>query len=229
MNIIDTNKYVEFKNILSGCRTILDAYYFAELYIKKNPEMKGLVYSMINGKRYDNALDFKTMKSILDSLNDCEYMDSAREIIDMYTSKNIDNTQIRSLLKISANKPIRPPNKIDNEKVISVVSNDKPNLITRPCPHCSHLCSVDPGSEYVICGYTNMKVGYDWKGCGKDWCFLCGKILCKTWDTNELFLEMNRYHDSECCKNHSRENFRKYPEEYCSCQSKHVNRYIKDI
>ena len=41
--------------------------------------------------------------------------------------------------------------------------------------------------EYVICGYINSNKGYDWNGCGKDWCAKCNKMLCKSWDLNQLW------------------------------------------
>ena len=77
MDILDKNKYVEFSHILSGCRTITDAYFFAEIYLKSNPEMGTLIYSMINGKRYDQVLDLKTIKSALEVTNEQKYKEEA--------------------------------------------------------------------------------------------------------------------------------------------------------
>jgi hypothetical protein len=53
---------------------------------------------------------------------------------------------------------------------------------------------------------------------------VCGKMLCKNWFNHELFVEMNRFHDTECCKNHAKENNKIYPDDYCMCQNTHVNR-----
>jgi hypothetical protein len=224
MNILDEHKYNEFSNILSGCRTVLDAYHFAEIYIKKNPEMKGLVYSMVNGKRYESIMDFKTVKSVIESLNECQFRDDADEIIELYSKKTFDSIQKRSLSKISKNKPSRPLNYQKHETKLNINTDEKINLVSKMCPHCGHPCTTSVDSTYVICGYIDIRSGYDWKGCGKDWCFKCGKILCKSWDTNQLFLEMNRYHDHECCKNHAKENSRQYPEEYCYCENQNVKR-----
>jgi hypothetical protein len=45
------------------------------------------------------------------------------------------------------------------------------------CPHCDRLCVKDDACNYVVCGRTDtgFKIGY---GCGKPFCFLCGKKLC---------------------------------------------------
>jgi hypothetical protein len=197
---IDKNKYDEFEQILSGCRTILDAYYFGEIYNKYNAEMKSLVSSMINGKRYEQVIDLKTMSSTLETLNNCVYREDAEEII-------------------AKNKQMRPVNK---PKVDPPV--EKKICVTKNCPHCSRECKNDINVEYTICGYNDPHVGYDLQGCTKDWCFKCGKMLCKSWGSDELFLPMNRYHNSECCKIHAKENSKQYLEEYCQCVNDNVLR-----
>jgi len=214
---IDKNKYDEFKHILSGCRTILDAYYFGFLYNKHNVEMKGLVGSMINGKRYEQVIDLKTMSSTLETLNNCVYREDAEEIIE--TKKTLDTTQLRTLMRMAKNKQSRPINRprIDPPA-------EKKILVTKNCPHCLRECKTDVNVEYTICGYSDQHVGYDLQGCTKDWCFKCGKMLCFSWGQDELFLPMNRYHDDECCKLHAKENFKQYLEEYCHCSNNNVCR-----
>jgi len=61
--------YTKFKHILSGCRTIYDALYFAQYYIKNNPEYKSLINGMIHGKHYEKITDFRTISNILNILN----------------------------------------------------------------------------------------------------------------------------------------------------------------
>lgn len=223
MNIIDEKKCAEFKHILSGCRTVLDAYYFAELYINKNPEMKSIVHSMVNGKRYDTVLDFKTLKSTLELINECQYREDADDISDTNAKKTCDIVQIRSFTRISRNKPNRPINL--DKKVQSITKIDKPiELVMKHCPHCNHKCTTNFDASYVICGNIDPKGGFDWKGCNKDWCFTCGKMLCKNWYNHDLFVEMNRFHDSECCKIHAKENDKTFPDDYCMCSNIHVKR-----
>jgi hypothetical protein len=227
MNIIDNNKYIEFKYILSGCRTILDAYYFADLYIKKNPEMREIIYSMINGKRYDDVLDFRTMRSIISDINECKYQSDANDII--YKKTN-DLTQARTFSRMIKYKPIKPPSEKDSiNKYIKYnqtnISNAKDDLISKMCPHCDHICKANIMTTYIVCGYHDDHAGYDWKGCARDWCFKCGKRLCKIWDIDKLFMQTNRSHDKECCKNHAKEYAKNYPDEYCQCNNKYVQRH----
>ena len=101
--------------------------------------------------------------------------------------------------------------------------------ISKNCPHCYHVMNMLENTTYVICGYTSPNQGYDWNGCGKDWCFQCSKMLCKSWEMNALHLQMNRNHDDECCSKHAQNNSHKYPEDYCHCNNIHVRRESNDI
>jgi hypothetical protein len=213
MNIIDENKYKEFYNILSGCRTIVDAYYFAEIYLKKNPEMKQIIYSMINGKKYDHVIDFRSLKSTLENINTCQYKNQACNTANVYYQKTIDNVQKACLSRII--------NYVKESSKIHVQ-----NIEIKSCPHCNIATELISDIQYVICGYNNTQTGFDWKGCGYDWCFKCEKILCKKWDIDELFINTNRLHDNECCKNHAIKNNKQYPNEYCQCSNNNVNRNI---
>ena len=225
MNLIDRAKYDEFSNVLSGCRTILDAYHFSEKYSRNNPEMKSLISSMINGKRYEQLLDFKTMKYALENLDNIYYRDDADEFIELYCKKTTDVAQIRALTRIAKNKILRPTNKPKFDTAITVSTINEDNyMVTKKCPHCKNDCKTDAAVSYVICGYTNTHKGYDWSGCGKDWCFKCEKILCKMWEPNKLYVELNRSHDGECCKRHAKENNYSYPEDYCQCSNDNVTR-----
>lgn len=219
---IDKNKYYEFSHVLSGCRTILDSYHFAEKYSKNNPETKSLVFSMINGKRYEQILDLKTMRVLVEMLDNVKYKDEADEIIKRYSEKTNDTTQLKTLARITRSKILRPIGEI--KQPIQINTEIVPELVSKICPHCDEDCIAPIDAEYTICGYTNSKTGYNLVGCGKDWCFKCGKILCKKWDTHQLFLGTNKYHDGECCKKHAKDNNKLYPEEYCQCSNINVQR-----
>lgn len=225
MDLIDKNKYNEFTDILSGCRTILDAYHFAEKYGKSNPEMKVLISSMINGKRYEQVLDFKTMKSAMELIDSVDYKDDAEEIIERYEKMSTDIVQIRALKRIAKNKLLRPLGK-PKSGMTNIEINEEDQMIIKKCPHCTHDCKSNLNTDYIICGYTDPHKGYDWNGCGKDWCFKCGKMLCKTWEPNKLYIELNRCHDNECCKSHAKQNNKQYPEDYCQCFNSNVMRDI---
>ena len=210
MNI--NNKYNEFKHILSGCRTCLDAYYFGDLYIKRNPEMKDIVMSMINGKRYDNIMDCKTMIDFMETINKCTYQDEAEKFIDITSTKQFDPAQSKTLKRIANSKQLR------NISFKSIKPNIiKLNMTIKECPHCGHNCIGDNKTKYIICGYSDTKKGYDLEGCGKEWCFKCGKILCKSWNEHKLFNENNRIHNNVCCKEHSIIHNKIYPNDYCQC------------
>ncbi len=319
MDIIDENKYNEFKNILLGCKNINDAEYFADLYTKKNPETKKLVMALLHGKKYFcNYKDFRSMQKIMEKCDECQNQDDAMEVIneyfaDLYTEKSSEtkksvmallhgkkhfcdykdfrsmqkimekcnecpnqddsmegikeyyfrdkngfsndfrdsnkdnndiqyrtlllslfdsfkdnnNVQYRTLMRIAKNKKAvfekdprnRPP----------FMRKDKSNsLVVKYCPHsnCGKPYRGTNETKYVICGYENDHRGYDWVGCRQDWCFACGKMLCKLWEKHQLDVDCNRIHDSECCKKHAVDNKRIYLTDYCQCENKYTKRSL---
>jgi hypothetical protein len=214
MDTIYEYKYNQFRYILSGCRTIIDAYNFGELYLSKNPEMKLIIYSMINGKKYDNIIDFTTIKYIINELTNQQYYEDALKILEQY--KTTDSTQNIILQNIISQKPKK-------QNIIKYITNIK-QIIIKKCPHCNIDNTGDTETTYYICGYNDTKKGYNWNGCGKDWCFSCGKFLCKSWNINQLHVESNRYHNIKCCLNHCiaynknhPNNIRNYNDDYCQC------------
>lgn len=186
--------------------------------------MKPTISSMINGKRYEQVLDLKTMRSLLEMLDNVMYRNEAEEIIQRYSEKTHDVTQLKTLSKIAKFKILRPPGEYNNSTQHITVQSDPIIYVNKTCPHCSKECEAQIDTEYVICGYTNSKTGYNLIGCGKDWCFKCGKILCKKWDIHQLFLPTNKHHDGECCKKHARETNKQYPNDYCQCCNINVSR-----
>jgi hypothetical protein len=223
MDIIDKNKYDEFSNILSGCRTIIDACCFAENYLKTNPGIRQLVYSMVYGKRYEKVLDFQTMKTAINIIERIDNKDDAEETIDEYERVTTDVVQIITLKRIAKRKISNCANK--NKNNIQIKSN-KIKKLTKNCPHCGHNCLGDNDSEYVICGYSDPHVGYDWIGCGRDWCFKCNKMLCKKWKDDFLHILSNRIHNNDCCKKHANEFQKNYLNDYCQCNSLHIEDLI---
>jgi hypothetical protein len=223
MDIIDEIKYNEFKHILLGCRNVTDASYFADAYIKKNPETKKLIIGMLNGKKYSSCKDFRLMQKIMKECNTCEYYEDAINIIKEYfPSKDTNNIQYRTLLRIAETK--KRLNINENQSKASLIRKNKIGLITKNCPHCERSYIGNNDTTYVICGYQDTQHGYDWKGCTKDWCFSCEKMLCKSWDDNKLFVEPNRIHNGECCKRHAQIHKKMYTEDYCQCDNKYVIR-----
>lgn len=253
MNIIDENKYDEIKNILMGCKNINDAEYFADLYIKRNQEAKKLVISLLNGKKYfSNNKDFRSMQKIMEKCNECQTQNEAMDVIrEYFPNKDNNNIQYKTLIRIAKSKrEIYDKEKELHPKQQQTLFSDYPkqhNLfggykslyvhrdrmphsgsIVKYCPHqgCGKPYQGTNETKYVICGYDNDIRGYDWIGCQRDWCFLCGKILCKMWVTHQLDVDCNRIHDSECCKKHSIDNKKSYLTDYCQCENKYVRRNL---
>lgn len=226
MDIIDINKYNEFKHILSGCKNIKDAKYFGNLYITNNPETKKLIIGLLNGKKYYECKDFKTMQKLIMKCDKCEYYDEVCDIIKEYFPDKEDkdenyNIQYKTLMRIANSKKQYVAREDQNN---SLLKKNKTNMIKKLCPHCSQEYFGTNETTHVICGYQNVRRGYDFSGCQKDWCFVCEKMLCKSWHDNKLFLEPNRIHDNECCKKHAFENKKSYMNDYCQCNNKYVIR-----
>lgn len=148
-----------------------------------------------------NIDKFSVYLNIIDNLY---YFNDSKLIINDLISLNIDSVQVATLNRLIKNKPMK-----DN-----IVYN-KTN--TKQCPHCGHDNQCSSGN-YVICGYTVS--GYDWLGCGRDWCFVCGKKLCKKWLDNMLHNKTNRVHDNKCCKHYAYHNNMSYIESFCQCNNK---------
>lgn len=167
---------------------------------------KKLLYSILNKDKYNNKMDFDRFLIYLNILSQIEYKNNADILIDDLESTSLinDMAQLNTLRRIACQKPDYDP--IINKKYYLQVC----------CPHCNKKNTGTNTSTYVICGY-NAK-GYDWKGCGKDWCFKCGKKLCKNWTTDHLYNKQNRIHDNKCCKSFATKIEDQYPENYCCCK-----------
>ncbi len=121
--------YIKFNKVLSGCRTIYDALFFAQYYIKSNPEYKPLIISMIYGKHYEKITDFRSIANILKILNNFE----TRNEIDTYINKNInkdnfDYSQLNALLRLGKTKTYIK-NDIQNDDLLLISKNINNNLI----------------------------------------------------------------------------------------------------
>ena len=222
--------YNIFSNILSGCRTMLDALHFAEKILKNNEEYKELIIGMIHNKRYDKVLDFRTIAHTLNELNEVEYREDIDEFIDKNLKNNIDNIQLNSILRLSkvktikTNKIVNEPKKIKLNSVLSDINDASSKIfevnnnisIHKSCPHCNLSLDIPKDSIYVICGYLNTKKGFDWLGCGKDWCGKCNKMLCKSWEQDNLTEDKNRIHTVDCCRKYAKKN-KIDPKLFCSC------------
>lgn len=218
MNLITHKEiYIQLKSIFDGCDTILDAMHFSDIYINKYPDMKSIILSYMNGRIYKDCVDIKTKQSMLYDINMCDTRDDALDSFGKIIGKSSDDIYRKTLERLAYRKNYR---KLEHKKV-ELLTN-----ICKKCPHCSHVINLPENTQYVICGYHNTHVGYDWNGCGRDWCFRCNKMLCKRWETNNLQLQMNRFHDEDCCLKHSIDNGYTYPNDYCQCNNGNINKLI---
>lgn len=211
------NVYSELKPILDGCDTILDALHFSKQYIEKYPHMKSMITSYVNGKNYRDTIDIKTKQMMMMDVDRCTSRDDALALVSKISEKTTDDVFKRTLENLAHRKNYK---RIEND-----VNNTNKKLevfVNKKCPHCRHSINMPENTTYVICGYHNPSTGYDWLGCGRDWCFKCEKILCKRWETDSLNLQINRYHDEECCSKHAKANGYQYPNDYCQCHSLHI-------
>lgn len=208
-------EYNKLKYILSGLKTRDDAIAIISK-LTLSHQIYNLAMSYINGKKYDVAFDNNTMIKYIRELSLCKYKDDVHESMQGFINNTADVAQIKTFFRIANSKPSRPQYTKDMKH-----KNDIQN-VTKKCPHCGHKCIAPKGTKYVICGYYDT--GYDWDGCGADWCFKCNKLLCKKWDNDKLYIPINRVHDNKCCKKHAKINNKDYQNEYCMCKNLNVMR-----
>jgi hypothetical protein len=206
------NKYIY---IIKGTTNKKDALYFLD-HIKSvinNREYKVLenyinsLYCKTNSYDEQSKINIHEIFDIMVDINKCKYQEDTNEIIQTKCNKTLLKYQMNVLMRIINIKPLKSVNTnicVINNKIIK-------------CPHCNHDNINNSDSDYTICGYSNNNNGYDWVGCGKDWCFKCSKILCKNWSDDQLFLQHNRIHTEFCCSQHAKANNLIYPDNYCTC------------
>lgn len=216
-NTILSDQFNKLKYNILGSKTKEDAYYILDKY-KLDNKCYNLMTSFINGKKYDHALDNESMKKYIKDISTYKYKEDAYELISQILLQTSDIAQIKTLTRIADMKPNKP----QYISMKELKQRNKENYITKKCPHCGYKRPMPKNTVYVVCGYNES--GYDWEGCGKDWCFKCGKMLCKSWEQDQLYLPTNRFHDSKCCKKHAILSGQKYPEDYCRCNNAFVLR-----
>ena len=212
--------HTELKVLLSGCKHILDGHNIGILFKNQHPEYSEFITNIINGKIYENTMSIARIQETIVDISLLKYKEDVIDLIDnICDGRTINEVQKRAFLRMSKMKIMKPFVIFDKPDI-----DKKSELERKNCPHCGNLCIAPHDSEYIICGYSDSQKGYDFHGCGKDWCFKCGKILCKVWDRDTLFLELHRFHNNNCCEDHAEKYNKKYPEDYCQCINQYVNR-----
>jgi len=85
----------------------------------------------------------------------------------------------------------------------------------KQCPHCKTWALKDGGCSYIFaCGLDEKNTFQKDRGCGKSWCWTCGKKYCGQYynkQTGQKCPDSKDSHDSTCCT--LEQDFQK--EEYC--------------
>jgi hypothetical protein len=211
-------------------KKITDLHNIIELYEDYKLKINNKIGITVLNKFLDDyecttQIDFNKFLIYINQLYSFDDNDNEKfvKIYDEIMRTTEDISQIKTIVRIKKyrlkmNKTIIPCSNSDD-----FVDNHK--KIYRCCPHCNKKNYTMNNTIYVICGYSNK--GFDWIGCQKDWCFSCGKKLCKCWDIDELFNICNRFHDGKCCKKYAHDANYDYKKEYCQCCNMYVNRNIK--
>jgi hypothetical protein len=210
-----------YKHIIGGINNRSDLDKIIEI-MKINETEKTLIINYFNSLNKNLTLSYDDFNNLIIELNKFKYKEEILEYLYKYTLKitcPIQKNCLICLIKQKQNKPI-----YFNTKDIKERTGKE--LIKKKCPHCSHENSIKYDTNYIICGYNDLSYGYDWEGCGRDWCGQCGKRLCKKWSDNELFLEENRFHDSDCCFVNAKQIDLNYYLDFCQCNNNIVKRII---
>ncbi len=158
--------------------------------------------------------------TLLEDLNNLKYKEEIIENLHQLKNKTNDVSQINTIIRIANTKLEKHGSQTTN----TIKYKNKWFGIKQNCPHCGVSNIIDYDTYYAICGYTDIKNGYNWEGCGRDWCTKCGKKLCKKWSENNLFIQENQFHDSKCCIKYSSKTNSNYLIDFCQCHNNYVNR-----
>jgi len=208
---IQQNKINEYKNIIINSKTYNDSLQNYES-IKKvcgDKNINKLLDSYINQKRYYKSMDNDKFFLYLNIIDGIYFKNDAEEILTDIKTQTENIAQINTLERLINKKP---------PKLLSILPENK--IVTKYCPHCNNKATYSSDIIYVVCGYTVR--GYDWKGCGRDWCFQCNKRLCKSWNIDMLYNIYNRKHTIKCCKTNAQKLNLNYKNDYCQCNNKFV-------
>jgi hypothetical protein len=97
----------------------------------------------------------------------------------------------------------------------------------KQCPWCERWCLKDNACAYIFaCGLDFKDTFHVGVGCGKSWCFGCGKKFCGQYydpTTGEKVPTAKDHHDAFCCR--KEEGFKE--EDYCAggCSGHCVKRW----
>jgi hypothetical protein len=187
---------------------------------KCNKDDEDIIKNIVKTNKYVTEKNMKikvgysSMKKIMEEIDKQKYRKISYEYLDdLKKICYFDDVQLSVLDKMIELKKI-------NEQYINI-DYDAP-IESKKCPHCGTINTAPIGTTYIVCGV-------DMQGkksinelnlietCRNDWCFVCGKKLCKNWYNDELYIKKNRIHNDKCCEKHAEQHGFKYPDDYCQC------------
>lgn len=229
------DKYYKYKHIFSGASTNDDIIFLRNKCPNEDLEIVDTVIRCLGTHRLrpdiDTTVDatqhqqlkqrfsISQMVNVVNKLSTLKYKEDCTKYLDdiMNTNYAIDGTgqcqiQMDTVNKIISAKPT-------DTSFISLPKIDK------ECPHCGRINTAPLGTKYIVCGIDTLGIlpmdNFE-NVCLNDWCFACGKKLCKNWYKNQLYNEHNRKHDGSCCMEHALKTGGDYPNDYCQCHKKYA-------
>ncbi len=204
------NFFNVYKYVLSGCLGQKDFEYFiSDLSENDKSIFHTFNYQFVQSESYINFIN------LLEQIKQIKYKEDILIKLKDYSITNL--IQFNVINRILKDKQF----KINNINLFENNVLDK--IIIKNCPHCNMSNPSNENNTYIICGYYSNR-GFDDNGCGKDWCFSCGKKLCKNWTIHDLFLISNRFHNKQCCQNYAASLNLNYESDFCMCNNSYVNR-----
>jgi len=74
----------------------------------------------------------------------------------------------------------------------------------KQCPWCTRWCLKDAACNYIFaCGLDERNQFHIGKGCGRSWCWQCGKKFCGRYydiNTGTKLPTAKENHDARCCE-----------------------------
>lgn len=90
------------------------------------------------------------------------------------------------------------------------------SMEAKQCPWCFRWCLKDGNCNYIFaCGLDDTNIFHIGNGCGKSWCFQCGKKFCGQYYnsiTGKKNIDAKDVHTKECCTLEKNFNINEYCE-----------------
>lgn len=220
----DKLQYKRYKILSSVVTSKTDIKQLIDIYASKitNKSLICILDNDLHSYKNNYSIGVDEFMNMLDKLGSYTYRDDARGLVEKIFKRTCDIIQRNSVIRIIGRKP--PRSNIIDMKTTKSKHRGETDFMEKNCPHCGKREKYQSSSTYIICGYNDK--GFDWIGCGHDWCFRCGKKLCKTWADNELFVKNNRFHSERCCRIAAHRNTESYSKLYCKCSKIYINHRI---